>query len=359
MRLSDYLATCATLDQEPGPLLAKALAGPTQAEIRPPRIMASARRRLESPGPGLGAERLAELDVALQEAPKKTRAALKLDLKRASREEVPRLLGFYGSCLRVEADLGHAEVVLRAALEMAQAPDLAAAEPDLLIRLAYVALEQQRLDLALRRAMEATLAYGRLDDREGEGCGYRALGMFRYYAHHYQPALWDLEASVNRVTKPVHLFAAYHGTGLCWLALDRSDEARRAAAQARELTSEVPRWAVAKLDWLDSRLATGARRLEGLVSARSRLYPDRPADCALVTVELIAEALAQRELDLADREITGLCALIDRTSSPQIEAAIMHLVRQRSRLDSDLVTRIRRAMERARDRRLAQMASSE
>ncbi|MCP3960126.1 MAG: hypothetical protein GY719_19960 [bacterium] len=359
LRLSDYLATCATLDREPADLLAKALEGRVEAEIRRPRIVTSARERLGSPGPGLGAERLAELDAALQEEPKKTRAALARELERASREEVPRLLGFYGSCLRVEADLGRAELVLRAALDMARGPGLAPAEPDLLIRLAYVALEQQRLDLALRHAMEATLAYGRLEDREGEGRGYLTIGMFRYYSRDYRRALRNLEASIDRVQAPKQLFSAHQGAGLCWLALGRTEEARSAAAKARELVSAVPSWLAGKLDWLESRLAEGSAALDRLAEARSGLGPDRPADCALVTIQLIDEALAVGRYDLAEREATGLCALIDRTSSPRIEAAILHLIRHRSRLGPDLVARVRGAMERARDRRLAQMASSE
>ena len=116
---------------------------------------------------------------------------------------------------------------------------------------------------------------------------------------------------------------------------------------------------MAKLDWLESRLTTGDARLESLAAARSGLRPHRPADCALVTVELIEEALNQERHELAEHETTGLCALIDRTSSPRIEAAILNLIRHQARLTPALAAKVRRTVERARDRRLARLVGPE
>ncbi len=360
LRLSDYLAACVALDQDPAHLLARALEGHVEPEIRRPRIVTGAWKRLgDNAGPGLAEERLAELDAAVQAEPRQTREAIKHDLDQASREQVPRLLGLYGTCLRVESDLAHAGLVIREALEMAEAPGLAAAEPDLLIRLSYVVFEQQRLEPALHYSMEATLAYGCLGDREGEGRGYLTTGMFRYYAHDYRRSLRDLEAALKRSTMPRRVFAAHQIAALCWMAMGNQVEARQAAAKARELASKVPLWCVAKLDWFESRLTRGSARLAHLTAARIGLSPDRAADCALVTIELIEEALSLAKYDVADRETTGLCALIDRTSSPRIEAAVLHLIRHRTRLTPPLVAKVRRAAERARDRRLARLASSE
>jgi hypothetical protein len=78
-----------------------------------------------------------------------------------------------------------------------------------------------------------------------------------------------------------------------------------------------------------------------------------------VTVELIEEALNQERHELAERETASLCALIDRTSSPRIEAAILHLIRHQTRLTPALAAKVRRTVERARDRRMARLASSE
>ncbi len=360
MRLSDYLATCMALDQDPAPLLAQALEGHVEPEVRPPQVVAAAWQQLEQPArPGLGRIRLAELEAAVQAEPRATREAIRDEIGQASREEVPHLLGYYGSCLRVQSDLARAVLVLREALRMTEAPELEAAEPDLLIRLAYAVFEQQRIAPALRHSMEATLAYGRLGDREGEGMGYLATGMFRYYARDYRRALRDLDASLQRTTSPGDQFAAHQVGALCWLGLENEENARRGAARARELASEVPAWSVAKLDWLESRLTRGTARLERLGAARDRLYPHRPGDCALVTVELIAEAVDLGQHEVAEAETTGLCALLERTSSPRIEAAILHLIRHRSRLSPRLVAKARRAVERARDRRLAQLATLE
>ena len=360
LRVSDYLATCVALDQDPARLLAQALAGEVEPEIRRPHIVASAWEKLDgNAGPGLGEDHLAELDAAVQARPQQTREAIKGEWDQASREEIPRLLGLYGSCLRIESDLARATLVLREALDMTRVADLAAAEPDLLIRLAYVAFEQQRPEPALRYSMEATLGYGCLDDREGEGRGYLTVGMFRYYAHDYRRALRDLDASLKRSAMPRRLFSAHHGTALCWLALKNEEKAQLALARARELASSVPPWSVAKLDWLESRLVRGGPRLDRLTAARSGLYSNRPADCVLVTIELIEEALMLERYEVAERETMGLCALIDRTSSPRIESAVLHLIRNRTRLTPSLVARVRRAVELARDRRLAHLARSE
>ncbi len=360
LRLSDYLATCVTLDLDPARLLAQALEGHVEPEIRRPHIVAAAWRRLDdNTGPGLSEQRLAELDTAAQARPGQTRKAIKDELPRASREQVPRLLGLYATCLRVESDLPRAALVLKEALEMAQAPGLAAAEPDLLIRLAYVVFEQQRVAPALRHAMEATLAYRCLGDREGEGRGYLTTGMFRYYAHDYRRALRDLDASLQRSTMPRRLFSAHQGAALCWLALENEKEAEEEAAKSRALASEVPPWLAAKLDWLESRMAASSARLDRLSEARAQLSSKRPGDCALVTVELIEEAVGLGRSEIAERETTGLCALLDRTSSPRIEAAILQLIRHHSRLTPRLVAKARRTVERARDRRLAQLATSE
>ena len=360
LRLSDYLATCAALDQDPAPLLARALAGQVELEIRPPQIVAAGWRQLEQPArPGLGQVRLAELEAAVQTEPRATREALRDEIRQASRREVPHLIGYYGSCLRVQSDLARAVLVLREALRMSETAELEAAEPDLLIRLAYAVFEQQRIESALGYSMEATLAYGRLGDREGVGTGYLATGMFRYYAHDYRRALRDLDASLQRTTSPGDQFAGHQVSALCWLALEDEENARQGAARARELALDVPGWSVAKLDWLESWLTRGAARLDLLAAARAGLCPHRPGDCALVTVELIAEAVNLGRHEVAEAETTGLCALLERTSSPRIEAAILDLVRHRSRLWPDLVAKARRAVERARDRRLAQLATSD
>ncbi len=144
LRMTDYLATCAVLEEVPGELLDRALEGQVSPEIRRPRIVRTAWLRIgdRRSGPGLGEERLAELEAAVQTDPRQTRADLESDLDRASRRELPLVLALYGTALRLESDLLRAELVLRQAIEMARVLDLPAAEADLLIRLSYVALER-------------------------------------------------------------------------------------------------------------------------------------------------------------------------------------------------------------------------
>ncbi len=360
LRVSDYLATCVVLGEAPDALLAQALAGQVPKEIRPPRIVGAAWKRIGIEGGGLGARRLAELDSSFQADPEGIRQAIKADLDRSSRYELPQLLGIYGSALRVDAELSRAFLVLRQAHEMARTLDLPLVEADLLIRTAYVALERQSPVHALRYAQEGTLAYARLDDREGEGKGFLAAGMFRYYGKDYREALRDLQATIERSQTPARIIGAHQIKALCWLALDEPERARATAAEARHLAPQVPSWIRGKLAWLDARLSFGSVRLGHLRSAQSELASTRPSDGIMVTIELIEEYLACGRLDEAAGEVPLLCTLVERaTECRQVQRAVSRLIRHRTRLTPELVAELRRALDRARDRSLSSVANTD
>ena len=350
------------LEEVPGELLDRALQRQVSPEIRPPRIVRTAWVRIGEgrDGPGLGEERLAELEAAVQTDPRRTRTELERELDRASRRELPVVLALYGTALRLESDLLRAELVLRQAIEMARALDLPAAEADLLIRLSLVALERHGPSVALRCAEEATLLFARHDDREGEGRGFLTTGTFRYYNEDYRGAARDLEAALKRLETPWLLFSAHQVAGFCWLALDAIEQAAREASRARQLAPQVPSWLVAKLDWLEARLSEGAVRLGHLRTAQTGLAGNRPADCLLVTVELIEELLACGRVDEAGREVPRVCDLVERAGeSRQVQQVVSHLITYRTRLTPKLVARLRRALDRARDRTLVRLGCSE
>lgn len=85
---------------------------------------------------------------------------------------MPRVLGLYGSCLRIESDLDRAWIVLTRAREMARELQLPSAEADLLIRLANVTLEKNQLSRAHRYAERSTVISARIGDAEGKGVGF-------------------------------------------------------------------------------------------------------------------------------------------------------------------------------------------
>ncbi len=359
LRLKDFLATCATLELDPVELVKAALDDRIAPDVRPPRIVTAAWKRLRDDGPGLGEERMAELAAAVQAEPKKTRVALARELPSASREELPRLLGLYASAYRVESDLTRAELVLRQAREIARALELREAEPDLLIRMAYVALEREQVHDALRWAKEATLGHVRCGDQEGQGRGFRTLGMLRYYMGEHREALYEVETALAQLTNPLHRLASHQLAGLCHAGMGALDEALRQVAAARALATDAPRWMLGKLTWLEARLERAPTNLDLLQLAKEDLRPSRPADCALLTIELIGEALEVGQEALVEQEVTGLCALLERDLNPRIEQAIARLVRNRCTLTQPLVSRIRRSIEKGQSRRLATLVSSE
>jgi tetratricopeptide (TPR) repeat protein len=301
---------------------------------------------------------LAEFDAALQANPRQTRIALGQAVDHATRAELPQLLCLCGSCYRVETDLDHADVVLGHAREMTRKVDLPAIEADSLIRMAYVDLERNRLHRAMGKAHEAIAISARIDDREGEGIGFLTTGFFRYYSKEYEASLKDFEAALKRSTIPRQRFSIHQCSALCLIELDRETEARAAIQHARALSSKVETWLRGKLSWVEAGLAGGTERLAHLTAARNALSPRRPADCALVTIELIEEALALARYDLAEQEALRLCTLTEKTGSPRVERAIFKLIHRRTRLTPELVATIRKTVEEAQARRLSRLIRS-
>ncbi len=359
LRLKDFLATCAVLDLDPVELVKEALDDRIVPGVRPPLIVSAAWKRLRDDGPGLGEERMAELEAAVQAQPRKARSALTRELPGASREQLPQLLGLCASAFRVESDLARAELMLRHAREIARTLELRDAEPDLLIRMAYLALERDRLPNALRWAREGTLGHARLGDREGQGRGFRTIGMLRYYTGEYGEAIYEVEAALAKLADPLRRLAAHQLLGVCHAAMGAENEARDELAEARALATDAPRWMLGKLTWLEARLERSSRRLDLLQVAKEDLRPARPTDCALLSIELIEEALAMEHQELAEQEVFGLCALLERNLSPRIEKAIARLIRNRDMLTPPLVAQIRRSVEKGHSRRLATLVSSD
>jgi tetratricopeptide (TPR) repeat protein len=354
IKVKDYLATCAALGLDPADFLRAALGDEVAPEVRPPRIVETAWKRLGKDGPGLGEERLAELESALQSDPRRTRGVLRREVTRAKRDELPRILGLYGSSLRVESDLDRAQVVLSNARDLARELGLRAAEADVLIRQSYVSLERDRLPQAMRAAEEATVVSARLGDREGEGKGFMAMGVFRYYSNQHSEALEDLAAALSRSTAPHRCIAAYQVSALCRIELNQVVEARQAIEDARTISQGVDPWVLGKLAWTEARLAHGSQRLELLASARNALSK-RPADRALAMVELIEEAVRIGRNDIAGQEALKLCSLLDKTGNRRVERAIHLLASPETRLTPQLVSKMRVAVEAAQARRLSRL----
>ncbi len=184
--------------------------------------------------------------------------------------------------------------------------------------------------------------------------------MFRYYGGEYREALRDLQATIERSKTPARIIGAHQIQALCWLRLDRPGKARVAAAEARRHASRVPAWIRGKLAWLDARLSDGSDRFDNLKSAQTELASSRPADCIMVTIELIEECLSYGRLAEAAGEVPLLCTLVERaTECRQVQRAVSRLIRHQARLTPELVTDLRKALDRARDRSLSSVANTD
>jgi tetratricopeptide (TPR) repeat protein len=361
MSVRDFLATCAVLGLDPAEFLHEALREDRAPNIRPPRIIASAHGRLlgeDDHGP-IPQEQLDRFADMAKSAPRRARGEISRSMTRATRHQVPELLGWYGTALRSESNLLKAQVVLEEALRISETLNLEIMKVDLLIRLAYVSLETGYTVRALSLAQEATLIATRLADAEGQGRGFQTTGMFRYYLEDYKAALQDAYAAADYLSRPLERLSAYQLAALCCTALGDKENARLAAESAKALSTDAPEWIQGKLAWLDARLSHGTIRLRHLQAARSALCPTLPADCVLVTVELVEEALSLGKRTLAEEETVRLCALLEHRPSPRVEQAVLRLVRHRTGLTPELVTRIRNTLDRVRSRELATIVSAD
>ncbi len=358
MQLADFFATCAALELDPIEFAAAALAEVEQPEIRQPRIVKAAWQQIHTRGTGLGEPRLRELETSLREEPRATRQTLSSELLRAAREEVPLVLGLYGSALRVEAELSKAEFVIHEALAIAHACGLPACAPDLLNRLSYVSLEQEKPQRALREAQEATLAATRLRATADMGRGFLTLSMLRYYNEEYHEGVRDARAALTYLADPTLQLGAHQTAGLCYAALNESARAREHITTAWTLAPSAPTWMHGKLYWLEARFLIGAKRRERLRCAQTHL--DRPADRLLVTVELVEDLLAVGETEAAVAEIPRLCTLVEAAAEcRQVQRAVSRLVGERSTLSPALIANLQQVLERAQDRQLARIISLE
>lgn len=362
LRLADFLATCAVLEEDPDALLGQALDGDVPPEVRPPRVVKSAWARIERTDPSseIASDRLSKLRNRLQVDPEGTRKRVAQALESASREQLPELLGIYASALRAEADHSHAHLVFREATRMARALGAPAAEAGLLIRWAYLALEYRGPRHALRRAQDALVSYPRLNDREGEGTSFLAMGTFRYYSRDFATAIADLQAALERTTLPRRIITAHQAQAFSWIELGEEEAAQAAAAAARAWAPRVEVWIQAKLSWLEARLSYGETRIGHLQDAQGQLAPSRPSDGILVTIELIEEYLALSRLADAAGEVPRLCTLIEQASEAvQVQRAVSKLIHHRTRLTPKHVALLREALDRARDRKLANLAGTD
>ncbi len=355
IQLADFLTTCAALDLDPVAFIGHALSGGHRPDIRPPRILHRAREQLEAGGTGIGDERLMALARSLRHTPLSTGKDLQEALPDATPEEVPVVLGLYGSALRIQSALVHAELVIKEALAMAASrPSL---EADLLIRLSYVSLEQEKPQQAIAQAKDGTLAAMCSGQREMIGRGFAATGTFHYYTADHHLALRDAQGALLHLDDPVQLVAAHQTAAFALIALGRGQDADAHLQAAWQCAREAPAWVQGKVAWLESRLSDGDR-LTHLKAAQAAL--DRPADCLLVTVEMIEELLALEQTAAAAAEIPHLCTLVEEAAEcRQVQQAVSRLVRRRSALTRADVGKLRRALERAQDRRLSYLISPE
>ncbi len=224
------------------------------------------------------------------------------------------LLAVYGSALRMTDDSDRALQAVVTALELAEPTGDLSTLGDLLQRLAYVVADR-RADhrRALQLAKQASDWHFQAGDLNSAGKTFVDRGLWLYKLGRLDEAIRMQLTALEHLAddEDQHRCAALHGLGVYHRELGDLERAQEYALRARELAPHVGPSLVAKLRWLDARIAIDRCQYEDaeklLRKAVRAFVPISPFEAAKATTELVRVLLYQGRQDLA-RETAGTMA---------------------------------------------------
>ena len=238
------------------------------------------------------------------------------------------LLAVYGSALRMTDAYDEALQALVTALEVAEPTGDLSTLGDLLQRLGFVVADRRgdyRRASAL--ATRATDFHVRAGDLNSVGKTFVDRGLWQYKRGDLQEAIRMQQAALEYLEKDEHKnrCAAFHNLGVYHRKLCELEKAQEYALLARELTPHIGPLLVAKLQWLDARIAVDQRRYEeaeGLLRETIRAFiPSSPFEAARATTELVRVLLYQGRQDAAHETAETMARFIEPLENKSADAA--------------------------------------
>ncbi len=279
------------------------------------------------------------------------------------RSLLPRLLGVYGSALRMLEDHDGAQHALTTGLELAAENEDRSAVADLWQRMAYVVADRGNYQRALVISERVEKIHVRIGDDIGVGKTLTDQGIWLYYLNRFRESINLHLAALRRLARHSSVRRCRAGTlqflGLNYLKLQDLGTAVRYAALAREEASEQGVWVLGGILWLQADIALAQRCYEHaeefLREAVEVFTPFSSGQAALASVELIRSLVLQGRNSEAYETAKAMAALLSplRKENRVAEAALTQLIHfgiQRRDLNlwhlDDAAQKIRRTLKR-------------
>ena len=289
-------------------------------------------------------------------------AELAAHLHQVEAAHLPRALGTWGSALWAQIDLEVAAYLNRRALRLARAAGDAATVADLLQRRGYIMAHGGDHRRALALAEQAGGIFDRIGDRAGRGRAAVDQGLHLYYLRRWRAAIEAHRRAAELLppqSLPRNRFAAYLGSGFCYLELGDLNRARRSAEDGREIldqaeTQGIPDdpwdrgrlvWFTGSLCWKMGELCKAEQNFSEAVAIFQRLHYGTTALVLLYLAEVQLEQGKGREAWQTCGAIRPLLRPLER--NPIISGALVELLRLGERgLSLDKVQKVRAVIER-------------
>ncbi len=272
------------------------------------------------------------------------------------------LLAVYGSVLRMTEEHDDAQQTLVTALEIAERTRDLPALGDLLQRLAYVVADRcadyrRASELALR----ASDCHFRARDLNSAGKACVDRGLWLHKLGELEEAIDMQRCALDYLPADEHQnrFSAVVGLGIYHRELGDLAGAEDYAQRARELMPEVGPWLVAKLLWLEARIAADRQRYEDAEKLWREVIgaflPISAGEAALATTELVRVLVLQDRAGEAHETATTMAQFIIplEEQNPFVAATVLDLLRRGEAgrgISIELIDRVAGVLEEERTR---------
>ncbi len=305
----------------------------------PPRLVTEALRRVDRApvAPRRDAVYLQELDALRYTDARLAHDQAVAVLEHLPPDLLPRLLGVYGSALRLLEAHDGAQHALTAGLEMARAAGNRSMAGQLWQRFAYVVADRGNYRRALVISQRAEKIHVRAGDDLGIAKSLVEQGIWLHYLNQPHESIDLHRAALRRLPRAPQAnrwrTSALQFLGLSSLQLEEIDQADSYAAQARDSSRGEGPWVSGGILWLQARIALSREsyaEAEGFLQEATEIFsPISSGQAALASIELIRCLILQDRADDAYETAKAVARLVEalRRKSRVAEAALAELVR--------------------------------
>lgn len=308
---------------------------------------------------------LQALDDLRLEDPRQAMKQILGEISHVAEEDVPKLLGVYGSCCRISGQVPVAHLVLARALEIAVAQDSLVVLGDLQQRSCYVLAGRSDHEGALALSEKAMLTHVMAGNLIGIGKNLVSQGHFLFSLERLTEATraWSRALDYLPEDSPQsdvrsNRFSCYLNIGVVCLKLGKLEEAKKSCVRARGVGGGIKNEVLGKAIWLEASIFKKEGELKRacmlLHEALEHYREVNPISAALIAVDLVRLQLKIGRTVTAYETAKAMATLVKPLESNEVaSAAITELVRcaiAGRGLTAGLLDEISRGIEKERAR---------